>query len=1185
MSRSRAASLVVSFCVVLSVVAISPASAQLAGTWSGTYSLEHENGSLRIDVAAASRGVVMTRVEDGPFAKVPALGSVVSGELRTMLLLGGNAVELRGSAAGDRFSGTLASDDGRHGTVTLLRVPQLNATPDVTGTWTGSTPITFDCSYNSGTVHVPVTGNVNVTLALQQTNGAVGGTIEIDNVPNTDSQCKVNGTLPPLVGEVSASVSGNSISGAASLPGDKGPTVAPFSGTVDGTSMSLSFVMDHGGSFSPTLMQTSTQPPNGPLTGTWSGTVTSTIIPCGTLPPVTFTATITATFVQAGSSFTGDSVITGGKKDQQDSTGKCTVVDDAFAANTIWGQINGGAISGLSLDVTSNSRTVKPFTATLSGNTIAFTMPGDYPGESATATLTRSSATTPPPAIVSFAPAQSTIAPGGSTVLSWTVTNAVSVTIDNGVGVQGSFGSVSVSPKQTTTYSLSATGAGGTASATTTVTVSASSPQIAVSALPSGMLQAVNGTPASDRFSLTNTGGADANVTVSVNSGVFTVAPNSTTIPTGATRVFVVQATQQPAGTYSATATVTSNGAAQPISIPLTLLVAAPPTGSVVPQAASPRVDVSAPAGQNPTGSVNFTNSGSAQLQGIAVSDAPWIIPQSGVITIPPGGTQAVSFSIDRSKRPDASSPFGGATGRISLVYFGSGSSKGLTILGTTPTSTVSVTIVDVVKPGTTPGGPPPLQPGEVALWLDNLQSSQSGRINGDLAFSALGSAPSINDMKIFLGGSTSPSAVSSSVPQFSSNAAFSLPSFARTVFGVTTSPGPTQVRSASAASLSVSGIRLASTPNRKASFIGAVPTLRSDRSIGPGERAVITGVEAVPTSTDAVSASILVQEVSGNGGSVSFDYRDAAGNLIGSDSGQIPAFALAGGPLPAGTQSVVVTNTGTGRFAPFATVDDEVTADEFALVDPSLYAGSKSDTLVIPIVTSPAGQATTVYVTNSTSAPVTAGVELVTEGNRRHVARFSARSSSVQPATLNPLQTSRTTIGSTPGFVRVTGPAGSLSAAGRATVSGYTGAYGSSLPAVPVSAALANGQTKRFTAVDDASDASIAAATPATYRSSVVLIETAGQPATVRITLRYMFQAGSFVSAQATSSRDFALQPNEMLDVTDLARSVIGGQRSSFGDLHNMLVDVSVVDGSGRVVPFAVSVDNGSGDLVVRTD
>jgi hypothetical protein len=81
---------------------------------------------------------------------------------------------------------------------------------------------------------------------------------------------------------------------------------------------------------------------------------------------------------------------------------------------------------------------------------------------------------TPPsvPIINSFSAIPSTITVGESSTLSWSVTDATSVTIDNGVGTVALSGSTTVSPTTTTTYTLTATNSAGSVTATTTVTVS-----------------------------------------------------------------------------------------------------------------------------------------------------------------------------------------------------------------------------------------------------------------------------------------------------------------------------------------------------------------------------------------------------------------------------------------------------------------------------------------------------------------------------------------------------------------------------------------------------------------------------------------------------------------------------------------------------------------------------------------
>ncbi|OGE80631.1 MAG: hypothetical protein A2660_00790 [Candidatus Doudnabacteria bacterium RIFCSPHIGHO2_01_FULL_45_18] len=79
-----------------------------------------------------------------------------------------------------------------------------------------------------------------------------------------------------------------------------------------------------------------------------------------------------------------------------------------------------------------------------------------------------------PPTISSFTASPGTIVSGSSSTLSWSVSNATSLSIDQGIGsVSGS--SVSVSPGATTTYTLTASNPSGSVIANTTVTVLAPS--------------------------------------------------------------------------------------------------------------------------------------------------------------------------------------------------------------------------------------------------------------------------------------------------------------------------------------------------------------------------------------------------------------------------------------------------------------------------------------------------------------------------------------------------------------------------------------------------------------------------------------------------------------------------------------------------------------------------------------
>ena len=86
-------------------------------------------------------------------------------------------------------------------------------------------------------------------------------------------------------------------------------------------------------------------------------------------------------------------------------------------------------------------------------------------------TLFTSRATAAPPVIASFGATEPNLKPGESTTLSWTVTGADTLSIDQGIGSVGGSGT-SVTPAQTVTYTLTASNSDGTSRAETTVNVS-----------------------------------------------------------------------------------------------------------------------------------------------------------------------------------------------------------------------------------------------------------------------------------------------------------------------------------------------------------------------------------------------------------------------------------------------------------------------------------------------------------------------------------------------------------------------------------------------------------------------------------------------------------------------------------------------------------------------------------------
>jgi peptidoglycan-associated lipoprotein len=88
--------------------------------------------------------------------------------------------------------------------------------------------------------------------------------------------------------------------------------------------------------------------------------------------------------------------------------------------------------------------------------------------------------TTPPPpaapVITSFAAEPSTIEPGQSSTLRWSISNATDMSIDHGVGAVQSQGMRQVFPRTSTSYALTVRGPGGMDSRSVTVEVSTAPP-------------------------------------------------------------------------------------------------------------------------------------------------------------------------------------------------------------------------------------------------------------------------------------------------------------------------------------------------------------------------------------------------------------------------------------------------------------------------------------------------------------------------------------------------------------------------------------------------------------------------------------------------------------------------------------------------------------------------------------
>ena len=788
---------------------------------------------------------------------------------------------------------------------------------------------------------------------------------------------------------------------------------------------------------------------------------------------------------------------------------------------------------------------------------------------------------------IAFSAIPQSIRAGQSTTLSWRVENASSVVIDQGIGSKPPSGSITVTPSQTTTYTLTAIGGQQNASASVTVDVN-TAPAVVVSALPAAMVQTAGSAGATTSYTLTNAGGGGTVVFLSQTGSFFTQTPAQFQLAAGASQVVTVTGLAQNAGAFEGTASIGGAGVPQGAQVRIKLLSTTPPSQPVSARPAANRVDVAGDTDSSPTGTVSFANSGGGTLTGILVSDVPWIVPQSGIVNIPPQSSSTFNFSIDRSKRPDA---LGSIAGNISLVFPNAISGKTKTLDTTTP-SVSTVAVVDTVKLTATNGAPPPLPAGDVALFIPGVGHVQGtvGLFISDIGILNPSGNTKADDLRLYYtsnGGGTQKTAA---VPTLNSSVSVAFADVVKNVFGAEQQVGSLQIRSKLAAKLGIN-TNVFNSSNPAGTYGTAIPTFRSDRAVAAGDRLVLTGLRQ-----DSIThTNLFLQETAGGGATVHTEFLDANGVTLGTRDDTVGAFAVAqiNNVVPAGTASAILTNdaASTGRFLAFATPVDERSGDNWSVVDWSRQFGyTATDTVVIPVAGTLHGANSTFFrtdiaVMNTGSAQAS--------GTLRYVA--STGSAVDRQVTVGARQTSLigdvvgTLFGSssTSGYLLFTPGTGTFAITSRtyATVGDNPATYGTHVPALATSAALTLGTLRAVGSIEDSALSTVVAGRPATFRTNFGMAETTGNAVSVRVTIRFSFAAGSTISGSATASKVYDLAPNQFIQVNGLTNDILGASRSSFGDLHGVEVDFQVVSGTGAVTIFTSSTDNGTGDSILRTE
>jgi hypothetical protein len=729
------------------------------------------------------------------------------------------------------------------------------------------------------------------------------------------------------------------------------------------------------------------------------------------------------------------------------------------------------------------------------------------------------------------------------------------------------------------------------------VSVTAAAPDIVIASLPRGLAQETNMAGGQEQFTLANLGNAPSAVTLT-RAGTFTgyeVTPATAELPPGGAQVFTIRGTPQPQGFYEGRIEVAGPGVPQGTSVPVRLVSANRPSAPPRPRPVSNRVDVAGDEGQPQRGTVSFTNDGAGTVRGVFSSDVPWIVPPAGVFQFNGNSTASVDFEIDLARRP----PDTAATGNLSLQYLLSPLGKmGWDQVEATDSTGVSTTLVTIVSTKTKPpvdATLTALAPGQIALFAPGV-----GRVRGnaglyisDLSITSLSRFNDAGEVKIFF-TPIAQATRSVSLASVSRTLASPIGDIVASAFRSDQQLGGLQIRSADAESLGVAA-NIFIADNERGSFGTAIPIFRSDRGTGPGGRLIVTGLE----KTASVYANFYIQETSGNAARVKGTWLGATGAALGSSTVDLAPFGVTflSDPLPPGAVAAVFQHEGAsaGAFSAYAAGLDRRSEDFWAIPDwANYFAWNGSEPLIFPIAGSTPGANNTNFRTdlslsNGGAGPATAAL--------RYRGTISATGA---PIIVD--KTVQLSGGETQRFVDVTR---SLFGIQDFTIGYFTMAaespevrgtsrtynfvpensstYGTAVPSIPLSAAIRTGGLRRIGGIDESALTTILEQRPATFRSNLILVETEGLPVRVRVTMHYRVPS-ALVTQVGAAAREYQLEPNQFLFIQRIADNILGTLRTSIGDLRNVQLDIEVVDGGGAVVPFVTTVDNGTGDSILRT-
>lgn len=704
-----------------------------------------------------------------------------------------------------------------------------------------------------------------------------------------------------------------------------------------------------------------------------------------------------------------------------------------------------------------------------------------------------------------------------------------------------------------------------------------------------GLIQ-IDGVPQNTgQYVLGNFGDVETTIILDFEPDFFTETPKTFTLGAGETQVVTLESIAgQPAGTRWGNSYPRGDGVPQGLVVPVALLSTEQPDGTVAAQAVRSRVDVNGPVGSTTSAQVTFRNVGTATLEGVLLSDVPWIVTTpERIVRISPGSSVTESFTIARDKRPVS---VGSLSGSLRLVYVAGSSGKHGSVSRQTGTSTSTslVTVVDTARPPVQPGDIPPLKPGETGLVVPGAQSTDVPSVLTDL--SVVNELEDLPSLQLFHRGLEQIETSVATIEALGVGQYFKAANVLASLFE-TIGSGTLHVRVPGSEVPAVHAQMVGLEPSGQ--LLGYAPVFSTDAAAAAGEKIQLVGIPAIdPTAS---RSKIFLQEAVGGAVTALVRFFDEAGDELDGPPGEIQLepyelHEIENG-IPEGAARITLSSSesSSGRFVAWASIRSTESDDFISLVD---WAGffhlPEVSALRVPFVTGADGIRTELTLANPGAADATGSlVYFDSDGEPTEQAIAlgpgetwvigsltdqlgldgQARGSLVVEPDAEGEESSNASIQVSARIIRTTEPTPSLSV----------------IPVVPDSSGMRLGQSRLFTDLEHLAPETIGEASPTGFRTGFGIGETTGQSIVVRVTLHLRI-SGTLAAASTEASRDLEVPPHGMLRFDDVVRAILGdGVADSIGDLRNLEMEFQVIDGEGAATPFVRIVEVGSGDVAYR--